>query len=143
MDVSHAIQTKRAVREFLPAPLRPAEVRTILNAGRRAQSAKNIQPWQFIAVQERPVLEALSKLGTWAGHLAGAVSWKNSSTGSTGENGLPGVSRVVHPYPAAGLPGYTGWASGPPSDSCRMEAPYSCAPWLIRAKPGASEAAGR
>jgi nitroreductase len=73
MDVAKAIRTKRAVREFAPQPLTREQVLTILNAGRRAQSAKNAQPWQFIALQDRSVLEALSKLGTYADHLAGAA----------------------------------------------------------------------
>jgi nitroreductase len=48
-------------------------VDTILYAGRRAQSAKNMQPWHFIAIQERAILKALSELGDYAGHLAGAA----------------------------------------------------------------------
>jgi len=73
MNVSDAIRTKRAVREFTPQALPPEVVGAILNAGRRSQSSKNTQPWQFIAVQQRETLAAMSKLGTWAGHLAGAA----------------------------------------------------------------------
>jgi len=72
MEVSAAIRTKRAVREFAPTPLPVELVSQILNAGRRAQSSKNTQPWQFIAIQDRPTLERLAKLGTYANHLAGA-----------------------------------------------------------------------
>ena len=73
MNVSEAIRLKRAVREFQPQPLEPGHLDAILNAGRRAQSSKNTQPWHFIAIQERQTLVALSKLGPWAGHLAGAA----------------------------------------------------------------------
>jgi len=73
MEVTAAIRTKRAVREFAATPLPVELVRQILNAGRRAQSSKNTQPWQFIAIQDRPTLERLSKLGTYANHLAGAA----------------------------------------------------------------------
>lgn len=73
MDVVKAIRTKRAVREFDGRPLPDAVVRTILEAGRRAQSAKNTQPWHFIAVRDRETLRALSECGTYAGHLAGAA----------------------------------------------------------------------
>lgn len=72
MDVSDAIRTKRAVRQFKPDPLPDEAVRAILNAGRRAQSSKNTQPWRFIAITDRETLEKLSRLGTYAGHLAGA-----------------------------------------------------------------------
>jgi nitroreductase len=73
LNVSEAIRMKRAVRKFKPAPLPAEAVTAILNAGRRSQSAKNSQPWRFIAIQKRETLEALSKLGDYAGHLAGAA----------------------------------------------------------------------
>jgi nitroreductase len=73
MDVISAIRAKRAVREFQGKPLPQQAVQTILYAGRRAQSAKNMQPWHFIAVQDKVVLKALSECGTWANHLAGAA----------------------------------------------------------------------
>ncbi|MDH5507109.1 MAG: nitroreductase family protein [Anaerolineae bacterium] len=72
MNVSEAIRTKRAIRKFNQDPLPNETIEAILNAGRRAQSAKNMQPWQFIAVREKSTLQTLSKLGHFAGHLAGA-----------------------------------------------------------------------
>lgn len=73
MNVSQAIQTKRATRKFKKEPLSKEEVRTILNAGRRAQSAKNSQPWDFIAVEDKKRLLDLSACGAYAGHLAGSA----------------------------------------------------------------------
>ena len=73
MNVSDAIQTKRAVRRFQPQLLSIDEVSTILNAGRRAQSSKNEQTWHFIAVQDKSTLTELSTFGESAGHLAGAA----------------------------------------------------------------------
>jgi nitroreductase len=73
MNVYDAIRAKRAIRKFQDKPLPDDAVRQILNAGRLSQSSKNTQPWQFIAIRDRATLEALSKLGTWAGHLAGAA----------------------------------------------------------------------
>jgi nitroreductase len=70
-DVIHA---KRAVREFADRPLDPGHLERILAAGRRAHSAKNRQRWAFIVVQERRRLLALSAVGPWAGHLAGAAA---------------------------------------------------------------------
>jgi len=73
MNVSDAIRTKRAVRKFKDEKLPKDVVSTILNAGRRSQSSKNEQGWQFIAIQDKTILKALSKCGQWAGHLAGAA----------------------------------------------------------------------
>lgn len=73
MNVSDAIQTKRAIRKFQDKPLPEDVVRDILNAGRRSQSSKNEQAWQFIAIRDKSILKALSECGNWAGHLAGAA----------------------------------------------------------------------
>lgn len=73
MNVSEAIRTKRAVRKFLEKPLSDELIRAILNAGRRSQSSKNSQAWQFIAIRDRETLKVLSTCGEWAGHLAGAA----------------------------------------------------------------------
>ncbi len=73
MNVAQAIREKSAVRSFLPTPLPEDLARRILNAGRRAQSSKNSQPWQFIAVRDRATLADLSRTGRYAGHLAGAA----------------------------------------------------------------------
>jgi len=73
MNVSDAIRTKRAVREFLDQRLPEDVIRLILNAGRRSQSSKNNQGWQFIAIQDKAVLKPLSECGEWAGHIAGAA----------------------------------------------------------------------
>ena len=73
MNVSEAIRMKRAVRKFKDTPLPEDTVHAILNAGRRSQSSKNSQAWQFIAIQDKAILKALSECGTWAGHLAGAA----------------------------------------------------------------------
>ncbi|MBL8076464.1 MAG: nitroreductase family protein [Anaerolineales bacterium] len=73
MNVSDAIRLKRAVRKFQDKPLPDDVTRAILNAGRRSQSSKNTQAWQFIAIRDKAILSELSKCGEWAGHLAGAA----------------------------------------------------------------------
>jgi nitroreductase len=72
MNVLDAIQKRRAVRSFSDQPVPAEAVETILRAGSRAQSSKNSQPWRFIVVRERETLTALSLLGKFAGHVAGA-----------------------------------------------------------------------
>jgi nitroreductase len=73
MNVSEAIRTKRAIRKFQNKHLPDDVVKAILNAGRRSQSSKNEQGWQFIAIRDKSILKALSECGQWAGHLAGAA----------------------------------------------------------------------
>jgi nitroreductase len=73
MNVHDAIRIKRAIREFSAEPLPEDVMRAIVDAGRRAQSAKNRQPWHFIVIRDREILKKLAELGTYAGHLAGAA----------------------------------------------------------------------
>jgi nitroreductase len=68
-----AIRSRRAIRRFADRPLEPEHLDRILRAGRRANSSKNQQRWAFIVCRDRAHLRELSKVGPWAGHLAGAA----------------------------------------------------------------------
>lgn len=74
MNVWDAIVTQRAVRSFSDRPISEEALDQILEAGRRAPSSKNTQPWAFIVVRDRARLEELSAIGDFAGHLAGAAA---------------------------------------------------------------------
>lgn len=74
MTTWDAVHDKRAVREFADRPLDPAHLDRILQAGRRAHSSKNQQRWAFVVVRDRERLQALSTVGPWCGHIAGAAA---------------------------------------------------------------------
>jgi nitroreductase len=74
MNVWDAVRTKRAIREFAARPIEPADLERIVRAGTRAHSSKNQQRWAFVVVEDRERLAALSKLGPYAGHIAGAAA---------------------------------------------------------------------
>jgi nitroreductase len=73
METWRAIDTLRVVRTFADRPLDEAHLGRILQAGRRAGSAKNLQRRAFIVCRDRDHLAALSRVGDYAGHLAGAA----------------------------------------------------------------------
>ena len=73
MNVIEAIRTKRAVRTYRDNPLPEDVVRTILHAGRRAQSAKNVQPWHFLAIRERVTLRGLAATSPNLAYIAAAA----------------------------------------------------------------------
>lgn len=73
MDTWTAIRTKRAIRDFAERPLEEAHLARILDAGRHAGSAKNLQRWDFVVCRDREHLRRLAAVGPWAGHLAGAA----------------------------------------------------------------------
>ncbi len=56
-DLFEALHTQRAVRRFRSDPIPDAVLREILAAATRAPSARNAQPWCFVAVRD-PALKA-------------------------------------------------------------------------------------
>jgi nitroreductase len=72
--VWQAIRTRRAIRRFAERPLEPGHLERILDAGRRANSSKHVQAWDFIVCRDRGHLAELADVGPWAGHLAGAAA---------------------------------------------------------------------
>ncbi len=73
MNVLEAIRSKRAVREYQDRPIPESAVRTILDAGRLSQSAKNLQPWHFVAISNRDLLRKLAEMGRFSPHLGEAA----------------------------------------------------------------------
>jgi nitroreductase len=72
MNVFDAIRTKRAIRNYQDKPIPDEIVRSILDAGRLSQSAKNLQPWHFVAIRNREILKKLAELGRFSPHLGEA-----------------------------------------------------------------------
>ena len=73
MNTLRAIDSVRVVRHFSDRSVDDDAVRTIVDAGRRAGSSKNLQRWDFVVVRDRDRLAALAAVGPYAGHLAGAT----------------------------------------------------------------------
>jgi nitroreductase len=56
------IQNRRSVREFEQRPI-PHEILTkIVDCGRMAPSARNIQPWHFVVITDTAILDSLAGL---------------------------------------------------------------------------------
>ncbi len=72
MDAYRAIVDKRDQRAFLPRPIPEDVLRRILQAGRMAGSAKNVEPNRFVVVRDRARLEAIGGLAAYGRWLAAA-----------------------------------------------------------------------
>lgn len=70
METWDAITSRRNVRNFADRPIDDAALERILEAGRRAPSSRNWQPWDFVVVTDRAQLRELSKVWRGAGHVA-------------------------------------------------------------------------
>jgi nitroreductase len=74
METWDAIRARRNVRAFAERPIGEHDLERILEAGRRAPSSRNWQPWDFVLVTERAVLPELAKVWQGAAHVAGAAA---------------------------------------------------------------------
>lgn len=72
MEAWDAICARRNVRVYRADEVSQADLNRIAEAGWRAPSAKNRQPWDFVIVTDRDQLLELSTVWRGAGHIAGA-----------------------------------------------------------------------
>ncbi|NED55646.1 nitroreductase, partial [Micromonospora aurantiaca] len=72
METWEALTSRRNVRTYTDEPLAQEDLDRILEAGRRAPSASNWQPWDFVLVTDRETLRELSGVWQGAGHIAGS-----------------------------------------------------------------------
>jgi nitroreductase len=72
MEALEAIKKRRSVREYTGEPIPRADLEQIVDAGRLAASGSNIQPWEFIVVTERGMIERLKVASKWMEN-AGAI----------------------------------------------------------------------
>jgi nitroreductase len=70
METWEAIRSRRNVRSFDGQPIPADHLDEILEAGRRAPSSQNWQPWDFVVVTERERLVRLAQTWRGAGHVA-------------------------------------------------------------------------
>jgi len=74
MDAVEAILKRRVQRSFADTPVELEKLNMIVEAGRHAMSARNLQPWQFIVVRDRATLKKLGELCTTGRFIGEAPS---------------------------------------------------------------------
>lgn len=72
MDAITCLKTRRSVRAYTDAPITDGQLREILACGMQAPSAHNEQPWQFVVVRDRALLDQ-------AGQVTGSGALKSAA----------------------------------------------------------------
>ncbi len=60
MELFDAIHGRVSVRRFRDQPVPDVDIERILDAGRWAPSASNVQPWRFLVITDRAVLKRMA-----------------------------------------------------------------------------------
>ncbi len=74
MQTWDAITSRRNVRSFSDRPISREHLDQILEAGRRAPSSQNTQPWGFVVVTDRAQLRDLSTVWVGAKHVSSSAA---------------------------------------------------------------------
>lgn len=72
MDALEAIRKRRSVRNYTGEPISREDLETIVDAGRLAASGGNRQPWDFIVITNREMINELKVAAQWMEN-AGAI----------------------------------------------------------------------
>jgi nitroreductase len=72
METLEAIKKRRSVREYTGESIPRQDIEKIVDAGRLAATGSNYQPWEFIVITERGMIEQLKVAASWM-EKAGAI----------------------------------------------------------------------
>jgi len=95
MEVYEAIRTVLAVRDFQSRPVPDNLVKRIVEAARLTGSSMNGQPWHFIIVQNRDMLQQLGSLVTSGRYNAQAAFAIVVVIDKSSQFGLSDASRAI------------------------------------------------
>ncbi|NKQ57263.1 nitroreductase [Amycolatopsis sp. K13G38] len=70
MEFWNVLTARRNVRSYEDRPVPQEDLDRIVEAGRRAPSSRNTQPWDFVVVTDRDQLSRLAKVWQGAQHVA-------------------------------------------------------------------------
>ena len=66
MDAMEAILTRRSIRKYTKQPVPDEVLKELLEAAMCAPSAGNQQPWCFVVIKDRKILDEIPKFHTYA-----------------------------------------------------------------------------
>lgn len=72
MDALEILKTRRSIRAYKDKPISKDILEKIVDAGRFAPTARNVQPWEFIAITKTDTLKKIADLAENARFLAQA-----------------------------------------------------------------------
>ena len=74
MDCIEALKTRRSVRAYTGEPVPREVIEDIVDCGRLAATAINIQPWEFVAVTDARMLRAIAAAADYGSFIAQAAA---------------------------------------------------------------------
>jgi len=113
MNALEAIRKRRSVRKYTGEPIPRKDLGKIVDAGRLAATGSNGQPWDFIVVTDRAMIERLKVVAEWMEKAAAIIAvvmdpssrWWVEDSSAAVENIL--IASTALEYGSCWLEGYT------------------------------------
>lgn len=113
MNALEAIRKRRSVRKYTEEPVPRKDLEKIVDAGRLAATGGNRQPWDFIVVTDRAMIERLKVAAEWMEKAAAIIAvvmdpssrWWVEDGSAAVENML--IASTALGYGSCWLEGYT------------------------------------
>jgi nitroreductase len=72
MDAMEALRTRQSIRSFLDKPVARELIEEIVDAGRLAATARNVQPWEFVVVTDPEMRRQIADISDYGKFIAEA-----------------------------------------------------------------------
>jgi nitroreductase len=73
METFDAITKRASVREYQAKPIDKKLLEKLVDAGRRAPTARAVEPWEFVVVQNRETLKKLGEIANTGSFIKDAA----------------------------------------------------------------------
>jgi len=111
MDLYQTIQKRRSIRSYTGDPIPREDLEKIIDAGRLAPSGNNRQPWDFIVVTNRDMIQKLSIAAAWSAQASAMIAVvMDTTTKYWCEDGSAAVENILLAATALGYG--TCWLEG-------------------------------
>lgn len=117
MDAFEAIEKRYSVRKYSSTPVAAELIDRIVDAGRRAPTARNVQPWEFIVISSADTRSSLAAICDYGKFLAEApvcIATFCKETKYYIEDGCAAIENMLIAATALGLG--TCWVAGDKKD---------------------------
>jgi len=125
MDAIEMLKTRRSVRAYTSAPIPKKTIEDIVDCGRLAPTANNVQPWEFVVVTEPELLRRIAvttDYGKFIAHAPVCVLVLSRETKYYLEDGSAATQNILLAARAHGLGSC--WVAGDKkpytSEICRL-----------------------
>ncbi|OQB09747.1 MAG: putative NAD(P)H nitroreductase [Candidatus Omnitrophica bacterium ADurb.Bin205] len=120
MDAIEVLKKRRSIRVFQQKPILKDQLEAVVDAGRFAPTARNLQPWEFVIITQKRVLSEIAKLaenGRFIQDCAACIAVFSSDTKYYLEDGCAATVNMLNAAAALGIGSC--WVAGDKKSYCQ------------------------